>query len=223
MKQAQAQVAAVAAMPQPAAKVASLTTAAILTFFNAQADKGETTRLKLLFAAFPGSTVETVKAATKGLTDGLKRGAEGYATAHNRASEIRALFGAVSFGGLKLVEGAGYHAMLMEARNALKSNGIKWTGEKLPTASEKAQAAQRAADVAAYEAALAERDARANKGEDVAGLDVKALAEQHADALIRAKAEKFAGSILKKYGEEFGVALIKALETATGEGAKTRQ
>lgn len=182
-------------------------------------DTGAQSRLAELLARFKQSGIDDMKSATKEMyvdeTD-----AKAKAKWRVRASEIRALYGAVRFGGF--TPDGGFWKAVSVAPGILKEKMIRWTGDPVPTKTEKAQAAARKEVLMQTEAALRERDRILNTTGKPATDEQMQQAANHAQAQAdQTWAVGMARALVKKYKADKCAYLVDALnDVIYGESAK---
>lgn len=186
----------------------------------------ESSRLKYLFAMFPQTSVEAVKAATKEYREMAKKehGAKSSQenTARNRAMEVQALYGAYRWTDFQ-PDGMGYHAAVTEARSRLKAKLVKWDGGKVPEKWERDVRKEVETDAQIALAAKLEAKRREQAGEEVTEevlANITANAKQQQE---RAGMVTLAGGLVRKYGPEKCEWLIEALEGAIASARQQAQ
>ena len=131
-------------------------------------------------------------------------------TVKQRASEARQVFGAVKYKPelRTVLEDAGWFNAVSQARDVLKSAGIKWNMAKIVSPEERAQHA-----LAAEADSIIKAEILAADGDDqrtVGQLAEQAKAKAQA-SLTAERIAKHADRIMKSEGEEYGLALADAL------------
>jgi len=179
---------------------------------QAAPSREEQTKMATLFAMFKVSGTDTVKDATKGLTEGMKRETHPeYAVRHKQASEIRTLYGAFRY--VPDFKPAGYKASVEKARASLKELHLDWQGGRVKTAAEKKVDQATETDVAVFKAERKAFHDAANRG--LSPAEVQAAADAAKETAIRelgkAQADKLAKRICEKYDADFVEQLIDCL------------
>lgn len=189
-----------------------LNSAALVAFFNengeAAARKADSSRMKWLVSLFSTADATAIKEATKEYVSGVAgtwKGAKGEKVpshinvARVRASEVKALFGGLKFGGLSVEAFAtSYHTALTVARSALKEKGVRWNGAPVLDAKTRnavSTTAQRTAAVDKAARALAATQGHPCTPEQLMQLFASAEETAKSDA-VKSEAER----IVKTYG-----------------------
>ena len=186
---------------------------------TAEPGKAEATRMSQLWQRFTASGTETVAEATKGLTEGLKKGEATYSYAHKCASEIRTLYGAFRY-----VDGfkpRGYKASVAEAREQLKTLHRDWKGGHVDTPEEKKCKAMTETEVAVFKAERKAFHDATDRGASPAEVEAATSAAREAATreLGKARAAKLAEKLCEKYDAAFIEQLIECLmDRASGYG-----
>lgn len=192
----------------------------------------ESSRLNYLIRHFEASDVSTVRTAVKDMKAQAEKdfGAKTpqHRTAGVRASEIQSLYGAWRFASLKPLEiKGGYHAVVDAARNTLKSQAIRWTGERIPEKWEKdvKKQVEQQADITLSVEMEREKFKRTHNGDEPTAEALAEVKQRTADAIRKNGAVSMARKLFDKQGPEFCSWLIEALENCiiTAEAEATEQ
>ena len=181
------------------------------------------TAINALLRDLAVSTVDDVREATKGYLAAVK-GEEGWKkgqpqtgrvkSASNRAGEIKAVFGALTFCKAAL-KGKGYTDCISAARDALIAKAILWDGEPVPTEESKRKASMVKTVKAAKSAeAGAIAEVIEKTGEQPDAETQREITETAATAYRDGVFLKFSAAIWSK-----GLATDKALNLTTGTTA----
>ena len=178
--------------------------------------KAEQCRMAFLKGSLEVSDFTTVREAIKDYNAAaVKMHGEksaGLKSARNRTGEVKALYGALRFGG-GWIDG-GYHATVEDARIKLKAKGIKWDGSPVKEKWEMDIERSVAHDAQIEMEARKEVQRRENRGETLTSDQIENVHASAAEAAKRSTMQKLAVALVRKYGQEQAQYLIDGLDGA---------